>query len=143
MRLRVIVFEDDEPIRELLRAAIARLGHEVLTFSDPLACPLYLGEECNCPQDHPCGDLLITDNRMPRMTGLEFIRRQSERGCKGVAANKAVLSATWTDPQLREASHLGCKILKKPFPLGILVDWIREREATIPPDRQLADLSAY
>ena len=142
MRLRIIVFEDDEPIRVLLHAAISRLGHEVLVFSDPLACPLYLNDDCDCPQEHPCGDLLITDNQMPRMTGLEFIRRQVERGCKGVAANKAVLSATWTEAQRQEAAELGCRIVKKPFDLSALTEWIREREAVIAQIRQVVPAPA-
>ena len=137
MRLRIIVFEDDEPIRILLQAAIARLGHEVLAFSDPLACPLYTQDACTCTQEHPCGDLLITDNQMPRMTGLEFIRRQAERGCKGVAANKAVLSGNWSEVQRREAAELGCRIVRKPFDLGELSDWIKEREAVIASGRQV------
>ena len=143
MRLRIIIFEDDQIARELLVLAISRLGHEVLAFADPLACPLYTLDDCSCSQQHPCGDLLISDNRMPRMTGLEFIRRQSEQGCKGVAANKVLFSGSWTEAQRLEAQRFGCKILGKPFSLEELLAWIREREASINPNRQLADLPAH
>ncbi len=140
MRLRIIIFEDDESIRELLTKALGKQGHEVLAFPDPLACPLYVRDDCLCSQDRPCGDLLVTDNRMPRMTGLEFIRRQCERGCKGVAANKAIVSGSWTEAQLREARRLGCKVFEKPLKLTELDAWIAERAEAISPTRQLIDL---
>lgn len=140
MKLRIIIFEDDEPTRELLKKVLGRQGDEVLAFPDPLACPLYWRDDCSCLQQNPCGDLLITDNRMPRMTGLEFIRRQCEKGCKGVAANKAIVSGSWTDEQLREARRLGCKVFEKPLRLAELEAWIRQRAATISPARQLANL---
>lgn len=142
MRLRIIIFEDDPLSRELLLRSIGQLGHEVLAFPDPLACPLYTRDDCSCSQQHPCGDLLISDNRMPRMTGLEFVRRQAEQGCKGAAVNKALISGAWTDAQRLEAQRLGCKILGKPFSPTELLAWIREREASINPHRQLATLPA-
>ena len=141
MGLRIIIFEDDASARMLLSRALDRLGHDVLAFADPLACPLYLGDDCSCTQLNPCGDLLITDHRMPRMTGLEFIRRQCERGCKGVAANKAVVSGSWTEAQLLEARRLGCKVFSKPLSLGELVAWIHDRETLIPADRRFASLN--
>ncbi len=142
MKLRVIIFEDDKPILRLLETTVGRLGHETLAFADPLACPLYWDDGCRCNQQFPCGDLLITDNRMPRMTGLEFIRRQQERGCKGVASNKAILSGAWTEGQLLEAEALGCKVFSKPLDLKGLSAWVRERAETIRPDRILAGLTS-
>ncbi|AMV72815.1 hypothetical protein JCM30471_13300 [Desulfuromonas carbonis] len=142
MRLRIIIFEDDPLARELLLRSIEQLGHEVLAFPDPLACPLYSRDDCSCSQQYPCGDLLISDNRMPRMTGLEFIRRQAEQGCKGAAVNKALISGAWTDAQRLEAQRLGCRIFDKPLALDELLTWIGEREAGINPERQLAPLPA-
>jgi CheY-like chemotaxis protein len=141
MELRIIIFEDDEATRTLLKMVVEKQGHQVLAFPDPTACPLYGNDQCTCQQDLPCGDLLITDNQMPRMTGLEFLRRQQERGCKGAPANKAIASASWTEAQLVEARRLGCKVFPKPFPLSALSAWIQEREITIPAGRRLADLA--
>ncbi len=141
MELRVIIFEDDRPTRDLLKLVVEKQGHQVLAFPEPTACPLYENDRCDCRQEFPCGDLLITDNQMPRMTGLEFIRRQQERGCKGIAANKAIASSSWTETQWQEAISLGCKIFYKPLSLVALSTWIQERAATIPADRRLADLS--
>lgn len=141
MKLRIIVFQDDTDIRELLVEALQDLGHEVLAFRDPLACPLYWRDDCRCGQEAPCGDLLICDNRLPRLTGLEFIRRQVERGCRGVAANKALLSGAWTDAQRAEARRFGCQVFAKPLALELLLNWVAERGQTIPPERQLAQLA--
>ena len=140
MKLRIFIFEDDPGLRRLLTFIFDQEGHEVLSFPDPGACPLYHDEKCQCPQDYPCGDILITDNRMPRMTGLEFIRRQVKNGCRGAALNKAVMSARWCHEDIREAEDLGCRILYKPFRVDDLKNWVRERALDIDPVRKLAPL---
>ncbi len=96
MRPRIIVFEDDEASRNLLTLVLERRGYEVISSPDPTLCPIYsnLGE--SCPHEDACGDFLLTDNRMPRMTGIDFVEVQSQRGCKGIVKNKAVISGTWS-----------------------------------------------
>ncbi len=139
MKLRIVIFEDDPGLRRLLTVIFDQEGHEVLSFPNPGgACPIYHDEKGQCPQDYACGDILITDNRMPRMTGLEFIRRQVEKGCKGAILNKAVMSASWCHEDIRAAENLGCRILYKPFRLDDLKNWVRERQLDIDPVRKLA-----
>jgi Response regulator containing CheY-like receiver, AAA-type ATPase, and DNA-binding domains len=130
-KLKVIIFDDDEAIRAALSRLVESLGHEVLSFSDPTICPLYSDAMCTCTKGTPCADLLITDNNMPKMTGLEFIRQQVLRGCKGVASNKAIMSGAWSEQDLLVAKSLGCKIFIKPFDVDELLDWIEERAIAI------------
>ena len=111
-------------------------GHDVSGFHDPIICPLYDDPACNCPREFPCADVLITDNAMPRMTGLEFIKRQALRGCKGVMKHKAVMSGSWTNEELRESEKLGCKVFWKPVNLPEFLHWLGECQDELDQSRQ-------
>jgi len=140
MRQRIIVLEDDEGSRKLLSMLLQNRGYEVVSATEPVLCPLYTDLHANCTHEFACGDFLLTDNRMPRMTGLEFVARQQERGCKGVVHNKAVISGTWSDKELETAAQLGCKVFTKPYQLVDILKWLDEREKTLAPDRKLIEL---
>jgi CheY-like chemotaxis protein len=140
MRLRAIIFEDDDALRELLSNILHEKNYEVISASSPMGCPVYEDLTALCPHKFACGDFLITDNHMPAMTGLEFVLAQEQRGCKGVVHNKAVMSACWADNELKLANYLGCKVFKKPFSLAEINKWLDEREKLIPHDRKLDDL---
>lgn len=141
MKLRAIVFEDDRNCQKLISLLLEQKGYEVMVFSGALACPLFSDAECTCPTEASCGDFLLTDNRMPGMTGLDFVESQTHRGCKGIVGNKAIFSATWTTQELARAELLGCKIFRKPFDLREISRWLEERERVIPPARKLVDFS--
>lgn len=136
-KARAIIIDDDASCRALLEVLLKQRGYEVISLSDPTACPLYAGSQCSCPQDHACGDFLLTDNRMPRMTGIEFVERQSQRGCKGIVGNKAILSGTWAEDELAHAERLGCQVFDKPYNFREIMAWLDEREKQILPGRKL------
>ncbi len=143
MRPRIIIIEDDERCQELLSMVLERKGYEVISLSEPGVCPLYMDAECICTSEQACGDFLITDNRMPRMTGLEFIELQSRRGCKGIIGNKLVVSGTWTPSELQTAERLGCNVMHKPYNFNSILDWLEERKNRIPPGRELIGSAAF
>lgn len=69
-RQKVLVVDDDRALRELLADYLGRVGFEVRTAQDGRAGLHALGESRF--------DLILTDYRMPAMTGLEmatYIRR--------------------------------------------------------------------
>lgn len=139
MRLRVFVFDDDEQIRSLLSIILEQRGYEVLSFPDPSYYPIDLDAECSCPEGYVCGDILITDNCMPNMTGIEFV--QKIRNCyRGIAQNKAVISAAWAVVDLEQAKRLGCRIFQKPFSIKEITRWLDECEQRIDSNRKLIDL---
>ncbi len=142
MQLRVIIFEDDNNMRQLFSELLEGKGYEVISASDPTLCPVYADPKGACPHKFACGDFLLTDNQMPHMTGLEFVQVQEQKGCKGVVHNKAVISGSWSDEELKTAEHLGCKLFTKPFLIDEIFQWLDEQAKKIPPDRQLEDLSA-
>lgn len=64
-----IVIVDDEPTNLMLLEAIAE-GYEPVTFTNPLEAVEYLGQSVV--------DLLITDFNMPRMDGIELLKKAKE-----------------------------------------------------------------
>jgi hypothetical protein len=69
-RQRILVADDDEDIRLLIGDALAECGFEVVAARD--------GEEAWSLALRNSFDLVITDNDMPRLTGLELINRMRE-----------------------------------------------------------------
>lgn len=124
--MKIVVFEDDEMTLNTLRMCLVSRGYDVVAYSEPLMCPIYTDPSTLCDHDHACGDILITDNYMPRMTGLEFIEQQHLRGCTGILKHKAVLSGNLTHTDLEKALEMGCKVFAKPIVLKELFDWLQE-----------------
>src|SRR5579864_8798146 len=70
-RPRLLVVDDEEAIREVTSAMLAEQGYEILTAEDGLQALELL------PQF--CPDLVVTDLRMPRMSGFELLKVMRER----------------------------------------------------------------
>ena len=140
MKQRIIVLDDDSGIRHSLTILLGRYGYEVISSPDPTLCPVFIGPDKSCPHEDVCGDFLLTDNQMPKMTGLEFVEHQKLRGCKGLIANKAVMSGSWSAEEIEKAEELGCKIFIKPVLVEEILEWLNKQKISISPDRKLADL---
>jgi CheY-like chemotaxis protein len=65
MAAKILVVDDDESIRELLRLHLAGAGYEVETASDAISAGYMVLRR---PPD-----LIITDIAMPHMDGFEFV----------------------------------------------------------------------
>jgi CheY-like chemotaxis protein len=141
MKRRALVFDDQPAIRYLLRAFLEGRGYEVLAYEDPSDCPLNGIVSCPCPGGFLCADVIVTDVQMLRVNGMDFINRLIlQKNCK--LTRIAVLSGSWTEQDLKRAEQMGCKVFEKPFGLVELVEWLREVERDILPDRCLLDLVA-
>lgn len=101
---RILVVEDEELVRRLLLAALRPRGHRVEACADGEAAFRRLQEKRF--------DLLITDFRMPRMTGLELIRALS-------ASLPTILMSSNTPEELELGARdlAGIEFLRKPFGL--------------------------
>ena len=133
MILRALVFEDEEGLMEILARILERRGYEVVAFRDPSTCPLYSGGACFSA----CADILITDLRMPNVSGLEFLDHQFKQGCS--IRNVALMSGAWSFEDIHRAEKLGCRVFKKPFNVKDLDDWLDECEKRVDPKRVLSD----
>lgn len=64
-KYRVLLVEDEKNVRATVAAILMSAGYEVLTANDGLDALEYL--------DGPLPDLIVSDLRMPRMSGFEFL----------------------------------------------------------------------
>ncbi len=65
MAARILVVDDDESLRELLRMHLAAAGYEVSTAADAISAGYQV---LKSPPD-----LILTDINMPHMDGFEFV----------------------------------------------------------------------
>ena len=139
-KLRIIIFDDDSNIRSMLELALSAMGHQVLTYENPTICKVYSKSDSQCPQEFPCADMVITDNMMPKMSGVDYLMLMNERGCKIKMTNKALISAGLTDEQVKYVESLGCRYFRKPFKLSELTAWVKKCAENIPDNGELAKL---
>ncbi len=122
-----LLFDDDPGCRNLYTLVLEAKGYKVTTFSDPL---LFLQQietaVCPCSANAPCVDVILTDNNMPGMTGLEFLAQLGKMSCKVSNQRKAVISGHWPEEQVAQAEQLNCKVFQKPTPLKDINAWLDE-----------------
>lgn len=126
---RIIIFDDEIFILSLLDSFFSKLGYEVLTYNEPVVCPVYKNQE-KCLKNSPCADVVITDFDMPRMNGLQLLDAQTQRGCNLDIRNKAVMSGR-LHPELVDGARPGYAFFMKPFTFSEISDWIGECEKRI------------
>lgn len=73
--MRILYAEDNKTLREMYKGIMESLGHEVHAFENGIKAFDYLTQNQI--------DTLITDNRMPVMTGLELTKKAREFGYEG------------------------------------------------------------
>ncbi len=69
---RILVVDDEMKMRRLLEMTLKNLGHEVVQAGDGV-------EALACFDEAPF-DLVMTDLKMPRMDGMQLLRKLRERG---------------------------------------------------------------
>lgn len=120
--MRVLVVEDEESLREELALILEFEGYEIETASDGLQ-----GLD-SFEAFQP--DLIITDMKMPRMTGDEMLRRI--RTEKGSTLPVIVTSAFVMEDWIEKIQSLGASAyLTKPFSLDELLNTIQGFAASV------------
>ena len=110
-RPTILVVDDEDPVRELVRDALQSEGYTVLDTGDPL--------EARRIATSRTVHLLLTDVVMPRMNGLEL----AERVEAASPATKVLMMSGFMTPAMRAS---GRTILSKPFSLDDLLRAVRE-----------------
>jgi DNA-binding response OmpR family regulator len=134
--LRVMLFEDNSLLRSLLATLLAQQGWQVLSFPDPVSCPVQHLPSCRCERKEVCADAIVTDLNMPHMDGCAFIRNLLDKGCK--MQHIAMLTTSGDNERLTQATELGCKVFGKPEGIDELVEWLRGIEANLSSERKLS-----
>jgi len=124
--MRIFVFEENPDLLRLLTIYLKDKGHEVYGYSGPYTCPLYQKDECTCPLDNPCAEAVIVNSRHPYREKLQILIDQDNRGCKLPKFNKAMTSASFTKKDEKKISDLGFTVIKKPFRLSAVNNWLVE-----------------
>lgn len=114
-RARVLVADDDEALRELIVERLAREGFEIVEAGSGFeALDLIVlsarGEATGL-------DLIVMDNRMPGMSGIELARmlRYAE-----LAVPIVLITAFPDHDTIVEATALGVELMSKPFSMDRL-----------------------
>ncbi len=103
---RILVADDDPSFRDFLRDVLASAGHDAVPARD--------GQEALLLAQREPFDLVLSDQRMPRVDGLTLVTRLR---ASGVSAPVVVLTAFGTIPDAVEAVRLGAAdYLTKPLP---------------------------
>jgi len=137
VRRRAVIFDDDPLIRFSLWSFFDNRGYEVFTFPEPDLCPLHVVQQCPCPADTSCADLIISDVNMYAANGIDFIEQLIQKGCR--QRHFALISGNFTDAELARGSNLGCRLFGKPLNMEQISAWIEEIEKSIQTERILFD----
>ena len=106
----VLIVDDDQTLRDLLRELLEDAGYRTVTASDGAA-----GLDALC---RAAPDLVLLDVSMPIMDGLTFLLRRSEEACRPPVP-VVVMSAQQRES---EARQLGAQqFVSKPFDLDVLL----------------------
>ena len=134
---RILIFDDSEEIRSLLYEFFNRRGYEIFSFPNPGVCPISHEKICPCPIGEACSDFILSDLNMPVQQGIDFLEGQIRKGCQ--CKNMTLMSGAFTENDVLRAKSIGLMLLRKPFGITEILEWIVSIEKTIDPDRKLSD----
>lgn len=112
-RARVLLAEDDDDVRYALERLLSRAGYEVVAVHSGGAVLEHLGAALLLKQWQEAPDVIVTDVRMPGVTGLELLEGVRQSGWRV----PVVVVTAFGDAELRaRAMQLGASaFLDKPL----------------------------
>ena len=114
----ILLADDEEKILKRLGRALREDGHDVAEAMTIPDARRHLAERAF--------DLVVVDNVMPGMTGLEFIREGAQTMAPGERPQIVMMTAHGTTQLVREAFKLGVEdFLEKPFEIDELLSLAR------------------
>ncbi|MGZ5549466.1 MAG: response regulator [Nitrososphaeraceae archaeon] len=114
-RQKIMIIDDEIDITNLFKEILTNAGYHVEGFNDPLKAIA----ECNINHDKYV--LIISDVRMPKMTGIELVKKIAE-----IDDNIKVILMTAFDVTGEELKEVKIeKFLNKPVHLKKLVDIVK------------------
>lgn len=118
---RVLLAEDDREMRDMLAFVLRRAGYAVETLGDGISL-LHRLDELHDQEGRTC-DLVISDIRMPGVTGLEVLEYLQQRDHRPPIL---LMTAFGDDQTHRLAERFGAvAVVDKPFDLVTLMEKIK------------------
>ena len=115
----VAVVDDDEAVRDSLRFLLETAGFDVTTFAS--ACQFLTSP------DRETRMCLLLDQHMPKITGLEMMRRLRERGQE---LPVALMTGSPSPELTRRAMELGvAEVMEKPLADDVLMRFVTRATA--------------
>lgn len=133
--LRILIIDDEEPMRHMLSVILRKEGYDTLSFGDAAkAIEVLEGEDF---------DFILCDIRMPGMDGKAFLKALGERGAHHTVI---MMSAYGSMDSAIECMKLGAyDYISKPFKADEILLTVRkaeERERLRKENRRLKDEAA-
>ncbi len=118
---KILIVEDDEPVRDLAARALARDGHDVETAEDGEAGLALIQEAAGG------FDLVVSDIRMPGMDGIAM----AEAAVRQYPGLKIMLVTGYADQRERAEGldKVIVDVVQKPFTLSQIREKVREHLA--------------
>lgn len=121
---RILVAEDEVPMREFIRRVLVARGHDVVAVSDGAEAVLQLTRQSF--------DLLLTDIGMPNMDGVELALKAAR---DWPATRMLMMSGLSVERQQAHGiGQLASAVLQKPFSMVALNEAVEKALAGPPPD---------
>ncbi|MFI5275603.1 MAG: response regulator [Candidatus Saccharimonadales bacterium] len=99
----ILIVEDEKPLREAYQTILSTNGHKVEAAADGEAALTVLKNLKEMP------DLILLDMKLPRVTGLEFLRRLPDEVPSATKSTVIIFSNQEDEPEIDEAFKLGAK----------------------------------
>jgi len=127
--MKAVLVDDDPLVLFTLNGLLQRRGYEVLSYANPLECPVYTSPACPCLPSAICPDIIISEVEMPKVGGIKFIETVFKKGCKckhlALIADKALDVGS-----LNRMAKYGTRFFMKPLDFDELDEWLVRAEQT-------------
>jgi len=132
--MKAALVDDEDVIRQFMTAVLELHGFDVQAFVDPTEClPRWRGPDGGV-SERGWTDIVVTDIRMPRMSGIDFAEELVSSGFD--PARVAVMSGSWTDEDTERVGALGCARFAKPICIQHFSEWLTRAEIAMSRQRE-------
>jgi DNA-binding response OmpR family regulator len=117
VRHKLLIVEDNAPVREMFAIALSEAGFSVITAEDG-----YAGLD-RARRERP--DLILTDLEMPNLDGIQMIKRlRQESELQRIPV--LVLSAVHTSVLMQAVAAGACEAMQKPVQIMSLIKTVTQ-----------------
>lgn len=123
--MKALIIDDDVYCLNITSEYFKYKGFEVTARLRP-SCPASEQKMDVCTVEESRYDVIVSDNRMPGMTRLEFFESIDQKGCHISSSCKALLTGDMTQEEFNKATERGYKVFQKPCSLELLDLWLKD-----------------